>query len=266
MLQHRLSGCRAYTSAVLFTVALLTGAAGGGCSGSVAPGGSGTTDGGGSDAAGGCTAADCAGLAAPAIAMACPDGTSVGATLCAREASGQCNWAFPACPSDAGPACPALGCAPQCPGGVLRNSSGCDTCQCAPPTDAGSTGACTSNADCPNGGICGFLESAGCAARGQCFPAPSGPRCALGSTVGCGCSGSDVSIDPSCSSGLPTGYQFKPVLHQGACATDAGGACVSQRGGHCGGNTARPCTCASGLTCTPGDSGLPFGDVGGTCE
>jgi hypothetical protein len=76
----------------------------------------------------------------------------------------------------------------------------------------------------------------------------------------------DVPIDPSCYSGLPYGYQFHPVLHQGTCATDAGGACVSQRGGHCGGNIANPCTCATGLTCTLGDSGLPFGDVGGTCE
>ncbi|MBV9945931.1 MAG: hypothetical protein JOZ69_03695 [Myxococcales bacterium] len=45
-----------------------------------------------------------------------------------------------------------------------------------------------------------------------------------------------------------------------------GGACVSTEGGHCGGNTANPCACASGLVCTQGDGGLPFGDVGGTCE
>jgi|HubBroStandDraft_6_1064221.scaffolds.fasta_scaffold499094_2 hypothetical protein len=263
MMQRRLGGCRAYTSAVLFGVVLLTGAAGGGCSGDVAPGGPGATDGG-SDAASGCTAADCAGLAAPALAIACPGGTSVGATVCVRQASGQCGWGFPACP-DAGQPCPALGCFPRCAGGVLRDSNGCDTCQCAPPADAGGAGTCASNADCPNGGICGFLESSACAATGQCFPASSGPRCGIASTVGCGCSGSDVSIDPSCNSGLPPGYQTKPVLHEGACI-DAGGACVSQRGGRCGGNTAHPCTCSSGLTCTPGEGGAPFGDVGGTCE
>jgi Antistasin family len=161
--------------------------------------------------------------------------------------------------------CPGLGCAPQCPAGVLRDSHGCFTCTCAPVPDAGGTGACTTDADCANGGICGFLESAGCTATGQCFPAPTGARCALASAVGCGCAGSDVSIDPSCYSGLPAGYQTKPVLHEGACE-DAGAACVSQRGGRCGGNTSHPCTCASGLTCTPGDSGLPFGDVGGSCE
>lgn len=165
---------------------------------------------------------------------------------------------------DVGQPCPGLGCAPQCPAGVLKDSKGCDTCQCAPVPDGGS-GVCASNADCPNSGLCGFLESAGCTATGQCFPAPVGARCAIMDTVGCGCNGTGVPIEPSCRSGLPDGYQSEPVLHEGAC-TDAGGACVSQQGGRCGGNTANPCTCASGLTCTPGDSGLPFGDVGGTCE
>jgi len=261
MMELRLGGCGPY----FLAVAVLTGGGGGGCSGAVAPGGSGATDAGGEAAAGGCMPADCAGLAAPALAMLCPDGTSIGATLCTRQASGTCDWGFPACPSGTGPACPGLGCQPQCSNGVLKDSNGCDTCQCAPPADAGATPACSSDADCSNGGICGFLESAGCAAVGQCFPAPSGPRCNIAGTVGCGCSGSAVSIDPSCVSGLPTGYQTKPVLHEGAC-TDAGGACISQRDGHCGGNTARPCTCASGLVCTPGDGGLPFGDVGGTCQ
>ena len=264
MMHRRLGGRRGYTSAVLFAVALLTGAAGGGCSGAVAPGGSGATDGGGERhgrlhgrrlrGPGGVR--DCEGVSRRNERRCHP-------LRAAGERS--VRLGLPCMPRDAGPVCRALGCFPQCPSGVLKDSNGCDTCQCAPPADAGGTGVCTSNADCPNGGVCGFLESAGCAANGQCFPAPNGPRCALASTVGCGCNGSDVSIDPSCYSGLPTGYQTKPVLHEGAC-TDAGGGCVSQRGGRCGGNTARPCTCASGLTCTPGDSGLPFGDVGGTCE
>jgi hypothetical protein len=261
MMQYRVGSCRPYLTTWFFALAVLGAVGGGGCSGAVTPSGSGATDGG-SDATGGCTPADCAGLAAPQLALACPDGTSVGATLCARRANGQCDWGFPPCPGDAGPSCPALGCFPQCPNGVLKDKSGCDTCQCAP-TDGGAT--CSSNADCANGGVCGFLESDGCAATGRCFPAPSGPRCGLASAIGCGCDGSDVSIDPSCYSGLPNGYQTKRVLHEGACV-DAGGACVSQRGEPCGGNTARPCTCASGLVCTPGDSGLPFGDVGGSCE
>jgi hypothetical protein len=167
---------------------------------------------------------------------------------------------------DAGPICPGLGCAPQCPNGVLKDQNGCDTCQCAPVADSGGTGVCTASTDCASAEICGFLESARCTATGQCFPAAGGPRCAIASSVGCGCNGMDVSIDPSCYSGLPSGYQLRPVLHEGTCAADAGGACVSDRGGPCGGNSANPCTCATGLACTPGDSGLPFGDVGGACE
>jgi hypothetical protein len=70
---------------------------------------------------------------------------------------------------------------------------------------------------------------------------------------------------------LPSGYETKPLLHTGACVDagevkDSGTICRSEQGGHCGGNTANPCTCAAGLVCTPGDSGLPSGDVGGTCE
>jgi hypothetical protein len=52
----------------------------------------------------------------------------------------------------------------------------------------------------------------------------------------------------------------------GPAPADAAAACQSQVGEHCGGNTAHPCTCGSGLVCTPGTSGLPFGDVGGTCQ
>jgi hypothetical protein len=29
-----------------------------------------------------------------------------------------------------GPVCPAIGCYPQCPNGVLQDENGCDTCAC----------------------------------------------------------------------------------------------------------------------------------------
>jgi antistasin family protein len=235
MMQHRLGKCRSDGSLVLLVGAVLIAGVHGGCTGEIASGGPGSSDGGGGVDSGG-----------------------VGV-------------------DSGGHTCPGLGCFPNCPNGVLKDKSGCDTCQCAPAADAGGdaggTGLCATDADCPSGRICGFLESAACAATGQCFSAATGPRCGIASTVGCGCNGTDVSIDPSCYSGLPAGYVKKPVLHVGTCTTDAGGpttdsggACISQQGGPCGGNTAHPCTCAAGLTCTPGDSGLPFGDVGGTCQ
>ena len=175
---------------VAFALALLpAAAAGGGCSsGRIAPissSDSGSDSGG--DAAAGCaTSADC------------PVGDSCDPVI------GRC--------------CSAFGCAPKCPNGVLNDPNGCATCQCAPAADAGSTGvACTTDADCANAGVCGYLESAGCAAAGACFPARMGARCAIPSLVGCGCNGNEVSVDPSCYSGLPAGYQTKPILHQGPC-------------------------------------------------
>ncbi|MGH7270573.1 MAG: hypothetical protein ACREJ3_09095, partial [Polyangiaceae bacterium] len=212
-------------------------AAGVGCSGALTTTGSGNADGGGgsSSDAGGCTPADCAGLAVLTLVKLCPDGTSVGETLCTREANGACGWGFPACPDDAGSACPGLGCDPQCPNGVLKDSNGCDTCQCAPASDA-AAGSCTAANGCPSGYTCAFLESAGCSAAGQCVLAPGGVRCQIASAIGCGCSGNPVAIGPSCATGYPTGYASEPVLHPGPCAGDAG-ACVSMRGRRCGGNT-----------------------------
>ena len=232
-----MGGIRPCASAALMAVALLFGLGAGGCIVDEAPAGSGTTDGGGDDAGSGGSDAGGGG-------------------------------------SDTGHMCPGLGCAPACPNGVLKDAYGCDTCQCAPASDAGGTGdaggagVCATSGDCAIGELCGFLESAGCAATGQCFHA--GAYCALASIVACGCNGAAVNGGPSCTAGLPGGYLSNPVLHQGPCSADAGGdaggACVSQKGGRCGGNTAQPCTCATGLVCTPGDGGLPIGDVGGTCQ
>jgi Antistasin family len=227
MERRRLGHRFAWTMPVLVAVPFLTGADGPGCGGTVfigsgasgndaGSGGGVTADDAGSvsDSAGTCM---CTGPAPGAPTVMCSDG-SLGGPVCGQHADGTCAWTLRSCPPSSD-SCPALGCFPNCPGGVLKDSNGCDTCTCAP-VDAGSTSVCTTNADCPNGGPCGFLESEGCAAIGHCFPAPTGARCAIPSSIGCGCSGSDVSIDPSCYSGLPSGYQTKPVLHAGAC-TDA---------------------------------------------
>ena len=80
-------------------------------------------------------------------------------------------------------------------------------------------GHCTTNADCGPDGVCGFAESSGCSALGQCFP--GGPVCNLFSP-GCACSGDTINI--ACT-GLPNGYATAPLAHPGACSTsiDAGG-------------------------------------------
>ncbi len=135
-------------------------------------GGTGTTDG------GTCVCGDPHPLAPNEI---CPDG-SIGGPICAVKSDGTCSWAFRACPAEGGTGtsdggvaclpsqctdtsqcppsdicvnttpqgpciikqcCPALGCDPMCPNGVLKDAKGCDTCQCAPTTT------CNVDADCP---------------------------------------------------------------------------------------------------------------------
>jgi hypothetical protein len=62
-----------------------------------------------------------------------------------------------------------------------------------------------------------------------------------------------------------TGFHWDPTVC--GCAADVcpcpGGTPVGL-GCHCGGNLVAACTCAPGLTCF-NDSGLPTGDIGGTC-
>ena len=209
----------AYVVPMLFALPFLAGASGNGCSsvpiGSGAPGGD---AGAGSDGSASCTQADCAGLGATTEAKVCPDGSAVGRSVCTRESDGRCAWDFPACPpADAGAQCPNLGCAPQCPNGVLNDANGCETCQCAPAVDAGA--ACQTDANC-GGGICGFPVADGCTAVGTCFPRPR-ITCAAYSP-GCACDGTEV--NDACN-GLPTGYAPRPLLHTGMCAVDAGACC-----------------------------------------
>ena len=293
----------AWAAPVLVVFPLLMGADGGGC----APGGpifvgSGEdagplTDGGvmGVDAGSACTPASCVGLAVPALAKVCPDGTTLTESVCEEQPNGKCDWGFPDCPTDACVALPCVPCAfgsvgtgtdvngcptcpicapppdggscppapvcnlPDCRYGVIaqKDASGCEFCPvCAPPQDAGScqcgalppvaacpgsgsrsitcepvsTGACSwvvgscpnptdgdtgcqSDADCPGGDVCGFLETSACGATGSCFTAPTIICNAY--SPGCACDGSEV--DVICN-GLPTGYARKPLKHTGACA------------------------------------------------
>jgi len=84
-------------------------------------------------------------------------------------------------------------------------------------SSGGDGGPCTTSAQCGPGGACGFAESAGCAALGQCFQV--GPVC-KGFSPGCSCQGQ--TINAVCN-GLPNGYARAPLMHLGACeAIDAG--------------------------------------------
>ncbi len=79
----------------------------------------------------GTDAADSAGIDGPGTDIAdtgstdapdTADASCTGADICGTGAF--CN--------DLGHCCPALGCGPQCPNGILIDANGCDTCQCAP--------------------------------------------------------------------------------------------------------------------------------------
>ncbi|HEX9296472.1 MAG TPA: hypothetical protein VF881_11575 [Polyangiaceae bacterium] len=128
-------------------------------------GGTGTSDG------GTCVCSDPRPLAPNEM---CPDG-SIGGPVCTAQSDGTCSWAVRVCPSEGGVAClpsectdtnqcalgsncvnttpqgpcvikqccPAFGCNPMCPNGVLKDAKGCDTCQCAPTTT------CQVDGDCP---------------------------------------------------------------------------------------------------------------------
>lgn len=150
---------------------------------------------------GGC---QCTGPEPGVVSMQCSDGSFSG-PVCATVADGTCSWQIRQCPAT----CPALGCNPQCPNGVLKDANGCDTCQCAPAADAGSKGltwfytcgypVCQSpSADAGAGGL---TDDAGapCPAVGSdCTSA--GARCGTASNFNCGatevCSATDPTKGP----------------------------------------------------------------------
>jgi hypothetical protein len=78
--------------------------------------------------------------------------------------------------------------------------------------DAGSKGPCGSTADCPAGTMCAFPATPACTTVGECFPTP-GLTCNSFS-AGCACDGTEINI--ACT-GLPSGYETKPLRHTGAC-------------------------------------------------
>ncbi len=229
MTSLRLRSRVAWAGPVVFVLPFLMGADGAGC----APGGlitigsgndaggsgndAGTVSDGGSraDAASGCTQASCAGMAVPALAKLCPDGTTLTENVCEEQPDGRCGWDFPACPTDA---CVALPC-PACPygsTGVGKNADGCDTCPiCSPPPDAGqTTDACPAVApicnlpDCMYG-VIPKTDANGCDVCGVCAPPPD---------AGSGDGGTRCRADSDCPGGEVCGF-----LETNACG--AAGTC-----------------------------------------
>lgn len=137
------------------------------------------------------------------------DGSSAGEGGRAADDSGATGAEGGGTPSDAGGGEDVV----TSPG---RGDAGTDACVCAP-AEAGS-GACQADSDCGDGGACGYLESAMCAAVGTCV-AKSGPVACLVYQPGCTCAGSEVDI--ACN-GLPSGYAPAPLRHAGVCGTDGG--------------------------------------------
>jgi hypothetical protein len=104
-------------------------------------------------------------------------------------------------------ACPGLGCFPNCPNGVLKDSNGCDTCQCAPsdagPSDAGQLQWYTT---------CGYpvcpVVDAGSDDAGPACPPVGSPCSQMGQTCGtpspanCGAIQVCASQDPKGPNGL----------------------------------------------------------------
>src|ERR1017187_4810810 len=94
-----------------------------------------------------------------------------------------------------------------------------------PPLDAGSaseTGqtrvdggkACSDDTECDPNQVCGYLQSAGCAAQGECVAraydggVPPG-GCVL--AYSCGCDGGTIDYNVFCASGV-SGYVSVPIL------------------------------------------------------
>jgi hypothetical protein len=243
--------------AVLLALPLLTGADGKGCSGGgTIPIGSGWTGDGGDGAAGDAPAASCT-LQPSAYDQSCQVDSDCEAVFLGNVCEDVCHGE---CPNGAinvidgaryqadlhavpmNHMSPTTACSCALGPGVCRGGR----CGVLSPLDEGGRGVvCAIDTDCPKGDLCGFLETQGCAAKGTCFP-PPGPTI-LPYAAGCACDGTEVNI--AVSTGLPSGYAPKPLLHAGACA-DAGGSCTTDAdcgsGGICGFPIA---ACAAAGTC-----------------
>ena len=115
----------------------------------------------------------------------------------------------------AGVCCPAFGCAPQCPNGILIDANGCETCQCAPDIGHACVPSTSGPLVCNNGEFCA-VPVGQCVGPGVCKAIPQ--TCpALPPPPGgvCGCDGKDYG--DSC----PAAQAGVSVDHMGTCAVTA---------------------------------------------
>jgi hypothetical protein len=248
----------AWVSPVLFLIPFLTGADGNGCQpGGPIPVGSGSSDAGSrSDGSVTCTPSDCAGdLAVPAIAKVCPDGTSVGATLCAAQSDGKCGWGFPACTTDAcsGVALPCVPC-PYGSTGMGHDSNGCATCPicAAPPSDACVVPVCNLPNCAVGSTIVPQYGADGCETCPICAP----PDAGSGS-----CSISATSYDRSCTQSSDCVAVYSGALCGSSCICANSAINVEAQAQYetdLSASTFARCPCPSGpaVACTGGTCGL----------
>jgi hypothetical protein len=167
--------------------------------------------------------------------------------VCATHTDGTCSWELGSCASP-GWGCPAIACfpTPNCPNGTLKDSHGCDTCQCAPSTGCAPGVACQPQTGC---GI----------------PAPAGTgRCAVSCTCG---SGGVFECQTDCSSpSTLDGGVFDDAAsgHASGCGAESESCCSTlvPSGNDSGPLSADYLSCGGGLLCC---IGVPY-PTSGICH
>jgi hypothetical protein len=109
-------------------------------------------------------------------------------------------------------------------GSVATSSSAGDAGKDAGPTGADSGKACSDDTECDPDQICGYLQSAGCEAHGQCVARANDGAVTPGGCIlaySCGCDGGTIDHNVFCAPGV-SGYVSAPIRHTGPCGSDGG--------------------------------------------
>ncbi len=110
-----------------------------------------------------------------------PDTTSADAGCQVNDTCGMGTFCNPK-----GVCCPALGCGPQCPNGILLDQNGCETCTCAPAVGKPCNPlSMNPAAQCTNTEYCALATGQCSSSQGKCAEKPEG--CDLMYAPVCGC-------------------------------------------------------------------------------